>query len=145
MAAGSLTADQETTLLAEVVRYGVRDARPTCANYGWKGGLCLSLRNQTEDPPSELMKLLADIQPPVRPASDCRREGLIDSRGSTTDPVIDVEWLRVRADGSVEARVLVYCLVSQPVYRRQGKRWLVKERSGWIGCGPVPGDCQTMR
>jgi hypothetical protein len=142
MMSGRLAGDEEAPLLAEVVRYGVKGGRPPCTNYGWKGGYCLSIRGQSEDPPTTVLKLLDDIRPPVRPASACRREGIIAARGLTTDPVIDVEWLHLRDDGSVEARVLLYCDVSQPVFIQQGKRWILKKASGWVGCGPVPGDCE---
>ena len=144
MTDGRLTTDDELALLAEIVRYGVKHATPVCTNYGWKDGYCLSLRTGTQDPPSALMKLLADDRPPILSASSCFREGFMHRRRQTTDPVIDVQSLQVREDGSVQAKILVYCSVSGPVFRKEGTRWaFFTALGGVVGCGIVPGDCIT--
>lgn len=138
---GLLTAGEERAVLEQVVRYGIANANPTCTNYGSKEAYCLKV-GSSERPSAELLGSLADIRPPVLPLATCRSNGIVAGPDTiTTDPVIDVEWLRRGPGTSVKARIGVYCYVSEPRVERWGKKWRVQP-NGWIGCGPVPFDCR---
>jgi hypothetical protein len=137
---GALTANEEVLVLEDVVRYGLRNARRPCSNYGSKEAYCLSVRETDEDPPGRLLLRLADIRPPVIALSECRRQGIVGPRVYTVDPTVNVEWLKVLLDTSIRARVIVSCSVSEPTLRRQGSGWAL-QGSGWVGCGPLPTDC----
>jgi len=136
---GALSASDELAILEQVVRYGVASARAPCSNYGSRDAYCLTV-GAGHEPPRQLLSNLADMRPPILPLAACRSGGLVGPVTLTTDPTINVEWLRVVSDGVVQARVVVYCFASEPMLQRQGSRWDV-QGSGWVGCGPVPGDC----
>jgi hypothetical protein len=141
LSGGALSADDEVAVLDAVVRYGIANAEAPCANYGSKDAFCLSV-SDGQDPPHALLSRLRDVRPRVLPLSACRRQGIIVSVPQTTDPSVDVEWLKVIPDGRVRAHVKVYCSVGEPLLCREGTSWAADAGvGGWVGCGPIPGDC----
>ena len=136
---GALTASDEVIVVEEVVRYGLQNARPPCANYGSKEAYCVWIGAE-EDPSRQVLTRLADIRPPVLALSECRRKGIVGPQKYTVDPTVGVEWLKVLPDNHLRARVIVSCFASEPTLRRGGSTWVLTG-AGWIGCGPVPTDC----
>lgn len=139
LSGGVLTTTEEMAVVEQVVRFGVANTTAPCANHGAKDAYCLRV-GSSEQPADPLLSSLSDVRPAVLPLAACRSGGLVGPVLFATDPVIRVEWLRSAPGGAIQARVVVYCYVSEPLVQRQGARWVVRP-SGWIGSCGIPGDC----
>jgi hypothetical protein len=72
----------------------------------------------------------------------CQTAGFVGEFRTATDPIIEVDWLKVISDSVVQARVTAYCGVSEPTVRKRGSRWLIAfEDTGWAESCLLPGDC----
>lgn len=149
---GSLTAEQERQVLEAVVRESTRLGSAPCKNYGSKAAYCLSVGGQ--EPETALLKRLVDVRPPVLSLGQCLRDGVVGPwpegvgmaafKPSSTDPVLDVAYLKVVSRGGVEARTTLYCDASGLLLAWRQSRWVVTAGAQMAKC-LLPADCEDLQ
>jgi hypothetical protein len=137
------TGDERQTLLLfeSLVRYAVQHVPSPCVNHGRKDVWCLAAPDE-KDPPPFLLNRLSDVRPAIRTLSACKRDGVVNpSANGTLDPTVRIESVQMAVDGSVKARVRVFCFTVSLTAVREADNWQVRSNA-MVGCGPLPGDCR---
>lgn len=133
-----VTADLEAVREA-VVRYVVDRFEPPCRN-DWDGSTyCLDLEGGQQPTPAFLDRF-DDVAPGLRSGKACRDElGLM---GYTTDPSIRIRSVTPVSTHEASVDVVAFCGHGTPTVVRKAGEWTVTGMpGGWVGCGPLPGDC----